>query len=62
MNDWYPDLIVAERRMADLRAQAAHERLAASVRAGRRPLSLRIHLDLQLTLGRAVRSAAERSA
>ena len=55
MNDWYPDLIVAERRMADLRAQAARERLGASVRAGRSPLSLRIHLDLQLTLGRSVR-------
>ena len=50
MNHWYPDLIVAERRLADLRAQADRERLAAG--AGRSPLSLRIHLDLQLTLGR----------
>ena len=55
MNHWHPDLIVAERRMADLRAQAERERLADTATAGRNPLSLRIHLDLQLTLGRAAR-------
>ena len=55
MNDWHPDLIVAERRMAELRSQADRERLAAVASAGRTPLSLRIHLDLQLTLGRSSR-------
>jgi hypothetical protein len=55
VNHWHPDLIVAEGRMAEMRAEAEHERLAALAREGRTPLSLRIHLDLQLTLGRTAR-------
>ncbi|HEY8641522.1 MAG TPA: hypothetical protein VIO84_02025 [Candidatus Dormibacteraeota bacterium] len=52
MNHWHPDLLIAEQRIAELRAQADRERLAARVPPRRRPLRLRIHLDFQLTLGR----------
>jgi len=52
MNHWYPDLVVAERRMTELREQADRERLAAAARPRRSPFRLRIHLDVQLTFGR----------
>jgi len=55
VNHWHPDLIVAERRLEDLRARAARERLGDLARQRGRPVSLRIHLDLQLTLGRTPR-------
>jgi hypothetical protein len=54
VNHWHPDLIVAEQRVAERRAQADRERLADQVRQRRSPLRLRIHLDFQLTFGRVV--------
>ncbi len=53
MNHWHPDLIVAEQRIAEMRARAARERLADWVRPRRHPLRLRVHLDFQVTFGRA---------
>lgn len=62
MNHWHPDLVVAERRIADLRKQADRERLADAARSGRSPLRLRVHLDFQLTFGRARLSSSQDAA
>ncbi len=53
MNDWYPDLLVAQRRIADRMAEAAQERIAKEMAPKREALRLRVHIDLQVTFGRA---------
>jgi hypothetical protein len=60
MNDWYPDLLVAQRKIADRVAEADRERLARWVTAHRSPFRLRVHLDFQVTFGRAAGGQASK--